>query len=212
MTSSWQLKQRKLQKERWAVSNFGDPNNSLGGWEDHYIIPGGTRECHPDYTAHPIGNPYGFMICAKRKFPNGKGLDSGNTMCPMQVADMNGFHRYSADLYDPRKETQTQMYNPDDYYKRTTPHEEFFHTHDFLTREIHFNSTGIRPIHVGGDRKYLEYAMSYTNSPPSRKYDVTRLHQLYPIWKEEQSHLGRLSQAEIDKFDGVLPSSTMGTM
>lgn len=211
MTSSWLLKNRKLHKDRWAISNFGDPDNALGGWEDHYIIPGGTRECHPDYIAHPIGSPYGFMICAKRKFPNGQGLDAGNTMCPPQIADDNGYHRYSADLYDPKKETQTQMYNPDNYYRRTTPNEEYFHTHDYLSRPIHYNSTGIRPIHVGGDRKYNEYGFSYTTTPPAL-YDVQRLHQAYPIWKDEQSYLGRMTQSQIDSFDRKTPSITMGVL
>lgn len=211
MTSSWLLKNKKLHGDRWAISNFGDPNNALGGWEDHYIIPGGTKECHPDFVAHPIGSPYGFMICARRKFPNGQGLESGNGCPAPQIANLNGYHKYSADLYDPTKQTQSQMYNPYDYYKRTVPDEEYYHRFDYLAREISYDGTGVKPVRTPGPRKYNEYGFSYTSQPPY-KYDIQRLHQAYPIWKEEQQYQNRIPQSQLDNYDKATPSVTMGVL
>lgn len=211
MTSSWLLKNRKLHAQRWGISNFGDPDNALGGWEDHYLIPGGTKECHPDYVAHPIGSPYGFMMCVKRKFPNGQGLDAGPTMCPFQPADNNGMKKFTSDLYDPHKRTQSQMYNPDNYYNRTTPNEEYLHRFDYLARPMWYDGTGVHPIHTPGPRRYNEYGFSYTTLPPY-KYDVQRLQQPYPVWKREQEFQGRIPERQISEFDRTTPSVTMGVL
>lgn len=211
MTSSWLLKNRKLHAKQWAISNFGDPNNAIGGWEDHYIIPGGTKECHPDFMAHPIGDPYGFMICSRRKFANGKGADSGNTMCPVDPADSNGFHKFTADLYNPKLKTQSQMYNPDYYWDRTTPNEEYFHRFDYLSRGTWYNATGLNPMNTPGPRKYNEYGFSYTGLPPY-KYDVTRLHQPFPQWKQQQEYHNRLTKEQIAEIERTTPSVTMGVL
>lgn len=211
MTSSWQLTNRKKMNWAWNISNFGDPDNALGGWEDHYIIDGANRECHPNYEAIPIGNPYGFMVCKKRKVPvstsaasqshgspgGGQGLDV--PIDPIDPSMFNGYNKYSADLYRPWRETQIQITDPYYYYDRTTPNETFLHQRDYLARGIRYDGTGIHPIHTPGPRKYFEYGYSYTPQPPY-KYDVTRLHQTYPIWKNTQIYHG-LPQSSADQLD-----------
>ena len=197
MTSSWSLTQRKKMGSVWDVSNFGDPNNSLGGWEDYYITPGGTHECHPNYEAIPIGNPYGFMICSRRKYENGQGFDTPRD--PIDPSEFNGYHKFSADLYRPWRETEIQITDPYNYYDRTTPNEALLHQTDYLARDIKFNATGVNPVHTPGPRKYHEYGYSYSPNPPY-KYDVNRLHQGYPAWKETQIYHG-LPQKTADRID-----------
>lgn len=214
MTSSLALHKRHQMKDVWSISNFGDPNNSLGGWEDHYIINGAHRECHPNYEAIPIGNPYGFMVCKKIKNKEGKGLDEapwGNGKPPPHASDFNGYHKYSADLYRPWRQTQIQTSDPYDYYDRTMPDEEYYHRNDYVARGIRYDGTGVKVLRTPGDRTYYEYGFSYTKEPPL-KYDITRLHQAYPVWKEEQSYIGA-NQTSLDELDKRYHSyNTMGVM
>jgi hypothetical protein len=183
MSSSWLIKKRKEMDKWWNINNFGTDKNALGGWEDSYIINGAIRECHPNYEAVPIGNPYGFMICRRRKDENGKGLDVPSE--EIHPSEFNGYNKYMADMYRPWRKTQIQTYNPTNYYDRTTPNQEELHLRDYLAREIQFNSTGIKPTHTPGPRKYYEYGYSFTNGPPF-KYDITRLHQGYPSWRKDK--------------------------
>lgn len=208
MTSSWCLVNRRRMQDAWKISNFGDPENALGGWEDHYIIDGANRECHPEFEAVPIGNPYGFMVCRRRKHmapstPNGhKKLRSLDVPAdPIDPSQFNGYHKYSADLYRPWMREQIQITDPYNYYDRTTPNEPLLHQRDYLARDIKYNGTGIHPIRTPGPRKYFEYGDSFTPLPPY-KYDVTQLHQRYPIWKEEQIYHG-LPQQSADYLDRV---------
>lgn len=196
MTSSWLLQQRKKMGV-WNIDNFGNTNNSLGGWEDHYITPGHTHECHPDFEAIPIGNQYGFMVCKKRKHPDGTNLDLPYK--PIDPSIYNGYHKFQADLYAPCGELPRQISNPDYYYNRVIPNEEYFHQNDYIAREVKFNGTGINPIHTPGDRLYNEYGFDYTPLPPY-KYDVQRLHQPYVLWRNEQKFKG-VTDEELDEFD-----------
>ena len=91
---------------------FGFPEDPLGGWESHYISPGGCRSCHPDYVAIPIGSPYGFQVCVKRKGSCGKTLDKPQV--EIDPSEWNGYNKYQADLYRPWRDTEIQMY--DRYY------------------------------------------------------------------------------------------------
>lgn len=213
MSSSYLLKKRREMRDpngelTWSVSKFGDPNNALGGWEDHYITPGHTHECHPDYEAIPIGNPYGFMVCKKKKYPNGKGFDSVHN--PIDPSQFNGYNKYMADLYRPWRETEIQITDPYGYYDRVVPNESMLHQRDYLAREIRYDGIGVNPLRTPGNRKYMEYGFDYTKNPPY-KYDVTQLHQKYPIWKEEQIYRG-VPEKELDDFDTVYhDASTVGT-
>lgn len=208
MTSSWALTKRKEMKDVWAISNFGDDDNALGGWEDHYIVNGAQRECGPNFEAVPIGNPYGFMICRRKKRKDGRGMDVPPVM--IDPSEYNGYHKFSPDLYRPWRKTAIQITNPDNYYDRTTPNEAFLHQRDYLAREIKYNGTGVDPIHTPGPRRYNEYGYSYTNGAPY-KFDVTRLHQPYPIWKTDKIYHG-MPQEKADEIDtNYNQSVTMST-
>lgn len=215
MTSSWLLQQRKKMVDVWNTDNFGNKDSPLGGVEDYYITPGHTHECHPNYTAIPIGNSYGFMICSKKTHPDGSSLD-----LPYKQPDLskyNGFHRFQADLYAPpfdkngNEPLPRQISNPDGYYDRVIPNEKEFHRDDYIARGIKFNGTGINPVHTPSIKgcKYDEYGFDYTPNPPY-KYDVQRLNQPYVLWRNEQKFKG-ISDAELDNFDKEYnKSSTMG--
>lgn len=197
MTSSWLLQKRKEMGNVWGIQNFGDPNNALGGWEDHYITPGHTSECHPNYEAIPIGNPYGFMVCKKRKYKNGR--DMSTVLDPIDPSRFNGYHKYRSDIYRPWREKPIQITDPYKYELRTIPNESYLQRNDYIARPLFYSGTGIQPIHTPGDRKYYEYGYSYNDYPPY-KYDITQLHQRYPVWKEEKKYLG-YSQNKLDKID-----------
>jgi hypothetical protein len=202
MTSSWLLSQRK-KNPAWDVSNFGDTTGSLGGWEDHHIINGAVRECRSGYEAIPIGNPYGFMVCKKQKYENGYGTDVVHN--PIDPSIFNGYNKYSADLYRPWRETAIQITNPDYYYDRTTPNKSYLQQYDYIARGTQYSGDGIKPIHTPGPRKYKEYGYSYSKNPPY-KYDISQLHQKYPIWKETQLYHG-MSQKEADEIDRTFNES-----
>jgi len=224
MTSSWLLSQRKKQKSVWNIDNFSNPGNTLGGWEDHYITPGHTHECHPDYTAIPIGNPYGFMVCKRKTekkvcencgFENdipikGTSVASSNQnrkcLSCQKILDvvsnenlhkLNGYHKFSADLYRPWQKEAIQITDPYSYYSRKTPNEQYLHANDYLSREIVYNSNGIDPIHTPGPRKYREYGFAFTPKIPPRKYDVQQLHQKYPYWEKEMLRNGDMTSGQI---------------
>ena len=200
MTSSWALTQRKRMGNVWS---FGFPESPLGGWEDHYIINGAVRECHPNYETIPIGNKYGFAVCVRRKGESGKTLDLPQTgLKPEDLSSFNGYHRFQADLYRPWRKEAIQLYNPLDYYDRTTPNEKYLHREDYLARDIRYNGAGVEPMRTPGNRKYFEYGYSFAPDPPY-KYDISRLEQPYPIWKNERKHLrGRSGEhGNLDKFD-----------
>lgn len=207
MSSSLMLSKRRQmmtadgKNKLWS---FGDPNNPLGGWEDHYITPGHTHECHPNYKAHPIGNKYGFMVCVKRKDENGRNIDQGSCA---DVSKYNGYHKFSSRLYDVSDPAAPpiQDFNPDSYDQRRMPYEAHFIQRDYVSRPFAYNGTGVRPVHTPGREKnergtgFQEHGFSYTTNPPY-KYDVTRLEQPYPVWKAERLRAG-VSQESLDAFD-----------
>lgn len=207
MTSSWQIAQRKKMANVWKIDNFGDSKNALGGWEDFYITPGHTHECHPSYEAVPIGNPYGFMVCKKKRHPDGTHLDLPYK--PVDPSIYNGYHKFQADMYKPCGELPRQISNPDYYYNRVIPNEDYFHRNDYIARGIKYNGTGINPVRTPGDRKFMEYGFDFTSTPPY-KYDIQRLHQPYNLWRNEQSFKG-VSQSSLDEMDRqYTQSNTMG--
>lgn len=195
MTSSFMLQKRKEMGDVWKIACDDD---GLGGWSNHYITPGHTHECHPNYTSISMGSPYGFTMCVKRKGIGGKYLDVPQSEIDPSV--YNGYNKFQADLYRPWRQTQIQMYNPFNYYDRTTNNEQEFIQNDYIARATKYNSTGIQPIRTPGPRKYAEYGFDFTNTPPPFKYDENQLQQRYPLWKTEQIYMGQ-SQDAMDKFD-----------
>jgi hypothetical protein len=208
MTSSFLLKKRKEMGDVWNIANFSNPSqDSLGGWEDHYIINGACRECGPGFEAVPIGNPYGFMICRRRTDYKGKSFDLPQDI---DYSQFNGYHKFSADLYRPWRKTQIQEYDPYDYYDRVVPNEDYLHSRDYLARDTKYNATGIKPIHTprtNPGEPYREYGFSYTSNLPY-KYSVQQAQQRYPLFKREHIHLG-LPKQEADHYDEVYNVSVL---
>jgi len=174
--------------QTWNIKNFSQPDEPLGGWADSYVTPGGTHECHPDYFAIPIGNPYGFMMCVKRIGDGGRRLDT--PQAEIDPSEWNGYNKYMADLYRPWRKNQIQMYDPYYYHDRRTPHEAQLIQEDYLRLPMEYNSTGVKPIHTPGKppkrTRFFEYGFSET--PPPYKFDVTREEQPYPVWKNTQEY------------------------
>lgn len=205
----------------WDMKNFSDVNDGLGGWSDMYITDGATTECHPDYQAIPIGDPYGFMVCKKRKRPLGRpnglpgqattgtGIEVNIPMTMGPDSDINGYHKFSADLYRPNK-LPIQLQDPYAYNDRIIPDEQYYHRNDYIAREIQYSGDGIKPVHTPGPRRYFEYGYSYTDNPPP-KYDVQRLEQPFPVWRDIQEYHG-VSRETLEKLDrdyqDAIPSST----
>lgn len=181
MTSSVQLKNRKMRPEVWH----------FGPWANHYIVPGGTKECHPDYRAIPIGDPYGFLVCVRKTPQSG---------VPHQSTVKNGIHRYSLTLYEPNKQPR-QMNEPLTPAQRRAPHDAYNISHDYQRLPMKYNATGIEKIRMPHPEQqpYKEYGYSYTNIPPP-KYDITRLEQPYPVFRNEKKYIGYSTQT-LDEFD-----------
>lgn len=205
MTSSLALSKRKEMGQLWM---FGDQDNPLGGWEDHYITPLHTHECHPNYKAIPIGNKYGFGVCVKRKGIGGRYLDQ--VQFPVDPSKYNGYHRYSVNLYDPNETYPVQEWNPQYFSHRRMPLQSEHIRDDVSRLEMKYNGTGIEPVFTPGkvcgeSRGWQDYGYSYTQHSPA-KYDITRLQQAYPVWKkikeynfgeypEERKRLDAIDQA-----------------
>lgn len=191
MTSSLSLLKRRQMGNIWNIDNFSYPGEDpLGGWEDHYVTDGANGECLPSYYAIPIGNPYGFMMCVKRKGDGGKTLDI--IQDPIDASRWNGYHKYSADMYRPWRKTAIQHFDPLYYHDRRTPHEAELIANDHLRLPMKYNATGVSPIHTPGKppekTRFFEYGFSYTDDHPPYKYDITREQQPYPVWKNTQEY------------------------
>jgi hypothetical protein len=216
MTSSFMLQQRMRNKDQWS---FGlNDNMTMKGQDDHYVRPFG--ECHPDFVAHPIGNPNGVKICVRRTDENGKRIGVQAQENEIQKERyMNGYWRGSVNLYDPTLKKPVQKWNPQAYHNRRIPWEQDLLRDDYLKWEVKYNETGLKPTHSPSqlcdtDKPYFQYGYSYTpqedrktgfrvgetlsDSLPEIKYDVTKLHQSYPLWKREQKFVGN---KDVDKLD-----------
>ena len=212
MTSTFLIQKRKENAQTWT---FGDGSLPLGGQEDVNVRPWG--ECHPDFVAHPIEHQLGVKVCVRRNAaherncreaydPNGPNMDSG-------------YFRGSVNLYDPTATVPTQMTNPQYFHDRRIPWEGDLTRADLIHNPIRYNATGIKVMHApleGRDRghPYFQYGGDFTpvesndtgrriatseadNVPPP-KYDVTRAHQPYPMWKEGSEYTSGVSKRRYD--------------
>lgn len=208
MTASLYLKKRKEEIEYWAIPKL--PGNTLGGWEDSYVHT--FSECTPEFYAIPIGHKDGAKVCVRRTAPGqgGQRINDSQVIYDKQKAfeqKMNGYHRAAPNLYNPTLQRPVQKWNPQDFSDRRMPHEQDYLKEDYVKWPIRYNSTGIKELHAPRDGPYkgkmFQYGFSSLNennrglggdwdtySPiPSQppKYDITRLHQAYPVWHHEQS-------------------------
>jgi hypothetical protein len=202
MTSSWNLTQRKKASHSTAYQ-FSHEDSTLGGWEDHYIINGAMRECHPNYKAHPIGDPNGFMVCMKKKDAKTGTRYIDTPEQTFNPLEQNGYHRSKANLYDMSMIEPAELHQAYAYKDRVVPGEKYLQRNDYMTRDIRYNGTGITPMRTPvsdhQNCKWKEYSTSTMTQPPV-KYDINRLEQLYPIWKKEQIYQGA-NPEKMDAFD-----------
>lgn len=215
MTSSFVLKNLAQNPELWTYSLPGSP---LGGMEDRYIRISG--ECHPDFTAVPIGRPTGTKICVRRTEADGRPISSAlRDKSKRDIEQQQGYHRGSVNLYDTTANDPTQEWNPQYYSDRRIPWESDLLRRDYLKWPINFNGTGIKTFRVpqelrDRDNKYFSYGYSFTpeedpytgkrvatswdqNVPPV-KYDLTRLYQPYDTFQRETEYMGHDTRKQLD--------------
>jgi hypothetical protein len=164
MSSSFRLFKRRQEKNLWTIP--GPP-------EHHYIRPFG--ECHPEYTALPIGQPDGVKICS-RTAPEIPYLPK-----PDPERTKNRYYKFSSRLYEPENPKPVQMLNPTAYDDRFGPHRGIYLAKDYYRSEVKYDGIGGYPLPTCTDRARYEYGVSQIADRPS--YDVTRLHQLAPMWE-----------------------------
>ena len=202
MTSSFMIKERMKRPEIWALpyGKFDESESVYHGQDLHYLRPFGN--CHPDFEEIPIGNPYGVKVCVRKNIKKEREFMEN---VKEEQKTLQGYHRGSADLYDVTAEQPRQVSNPQAFCDRRIPNEKFLVKGDYLKWEVKYNTTGLESLHfpqpyLNGNegpqdfRKqgpFYKYAYDMSNTIPPVKYDVTRLHQPYPIWKEEQQVFNR---------------------
>lgn len=215
MTSTFVIKKIQQQRNLWT---YALPGATLGGMEDRYIRSDG--ECHPDFAAVPIGNPTGTKMCVRKTDSCGNSI--GDTMMAksrQNIDETQGYFRGSVDLYDVRAMEPYQQINPDAYSSRHIPWEADLIRRDYLHRPINYGGTGINPTRIphqkfDEDKPYWSYdwtftpvedpltgkriATSPTQNVPPPKYDVTQLHQRYPIAKREAEYVGNPYPVDMD--------------
>jgi hypothetical protein len=153
----------------------------LGGLEDTYVRLVG--DCHPDFTATPIGpSVYGVKICrrrSERESPyDGERIGTSlHQKAKEAIEEGQGYHRVSVNLYDttikePRDTSKYtaragQEWNPQLYSSRRMPYEQDLLRSDYLHWPIRYSGTGIQtlrtPTELGDTGKpYLEYGLSFS--------------------------------------------------
>lgn len=203
MTSTFVLKNINQQKDLWTYAN---PGSTLGGLEDRYIKINGN--CHPDFVSVPIGSVYGAQMCVRKQEPCGQ--DAVRARGEALINKSEGYHRGVLNLYDVRPIVPTQQVNPQYYSDRRTPWDADLVRRDILRRPLRYSGTGINTLrtpHQLEDAKERYWEYSYTFTPkedpetgmrvatkldqtvPVPKYDITKLHQAYPIWKNESAYI-----------------------
>ena len=105
MSSSFRLFKRRQEKNLWTIP---------GPSENHYIRAFG--ECHPEYTALPIGQPDGVKICS-RTAPEIPYLPKPDT-----ERTKNRYYKFSSRLYEPENPKTVQMLKPTASEDRSGPH------------------------------------------------------------------------------------------
>ncbi len=218
MTSSFVIQQLQATGNQAGGWSYSLPGSSLGGMEDSYIKLQGN--CHPDFATVPIGKPTGVKMCVRKPLigANAQGCKSTDRIGdPLHAKAKHlketsqGYHRGSVNLYNPKADFPTQEWNPQYYADRRTPWEQDLLRKDYQRWPMKYSGTGINTLRApaqGRDtnKPYFQYGYSYTpeedydtgmrvgtqldQSRPEYKYDVTRLHQPYTVWKDEQEWVG----------------------
>lgn len=184
--------------------------SSMNGIEDHYVRPQG--ECHPDFVAHPIGRPDGVKLCIRRLTPEKTRIDEPNDKKLLDELHLHtGYRRSSPTLYPILGKDQTiiwpenptQINNPQLFQDRRRPYEQTLIREDYYRLPVKYNATGLNPTKTP-DGPFYDYPLMsrvndlYSNewqprtsgeqnaNIPQYKYDVTRLVQPYPLYKDQK--------------------------
>jgi hypothetical protein len=135
------------------------------------------------------------------------------------IKKSNGYYRGSVRMYDPFAMTPIQEQNPEFYSDRRSPYDADLIRADLPRLGMAYSGTGIKTLRVphqllDANKPYFSYAESFTPiedpetgkrtatrmdqavSPP--KWDINRLHQVYPVWKREGEYLG-VNRNVVDK-------------
>ena len=216
MTSSFTIQNLMNQKQAWTYA--ATPNAPLGGLEDRYIRLNGN--CHPNFVSVPIGNVYGAQMCVRKPDTNATSpacantSEIGDTMFRKSeevIQNSQGYHRGMTNLYDVKQRLPTQQINPQFYSDRRTPYDADLVRRDYLHHQLNYNGTGIKTLRTPHQLEdaaapYWEYdfsflpredpqtgmrtATSWSQTVPPPKWDITKLHQTYPVFKREHEYLG----------------------
>jgi hypothetical protein len=207
MTSSFTLQKINQQKQLWTYANKGA---TLGGLEDRHIRISGN--CHPDFVSVPIGSKYGAQLCVRKTDQCGKEI--GTTLiqnAEQLINESQGYHRGVMNLYDVKPQFPTQQVNPQYLADRRTPWDADLVRRDYSHHPLKYSGTGITTLRTphqleDAAKPYWEY--DYTYSPiedpstgmrtatklnqtvPPAKWDVTKLHQDYPVFLRESEYIG----------------------
>ncbi len=207
MTSSFTITKLNEQKQNWVYASNGA---TLGGLEDRHIRISGN--CHPDFVSVPIGSAQGAQLCVRRT--DQCGAEIGTTLMNQTdrtIEESQGYNRACVNLYDVHQKLPTQQLNPYPYSSRRMPYDADLFRRDYIHAPLNYSGTGIKALRTPAElgdtgHPYLEYAMSFTpqedpatgmrtatswnQNVPVPKYDVTQLHQRWPIQKNETAYMG----------------------
>lgn len=207
MTSSFILGNLLENVNQWS---YQLPGATLGGLEDSYLKINGN--CHPDFITVPIGHPAGTKMCVRKTDAQGRRIgDALHQQSKELIARSNGYWRGSVRMYDVAADTPIQYQNPDAYCNRRMPYDADLVRADLPRQGMAYSGTGIKTLRVPHELKdankpYFSYSQSFTpiedpetgkrvatrmsQAVPPVKWDLNRLHQIYPVWKREGEYLG----------------------
>ena len=196
------------------------PQLYFGSQSDHYIRANG--HCHPDYTAVPIGRVDGPRVCIRRRpqtnvrQTRSEEYESRDDREILPQSSREAailppmYRKYSPTMYDLKAnaytyETRAPSSNPYPSNQMHSPNEKYNIRKDYYRIPIAYDGTGIRKLRTPagtGDEGmvYPEYAYDRQTVPPPR-FDITRLHQPYPLWLKSQQAMGRKGQATTETID-----------
>lgn len=199
-----------------------DGTGPLGGWEDSYITPGHTHECHPDFVATPIGDsPYGFLVCQRKKTPNGhvlehakRGSRVGIHATPHQtnqryrpILEDRGYAlTQSHHVYDAKRKahaSRTDLGGQPRYLPDRRPlHQAHLQGVDYNKDCIRYRGIGIEKIETYPGQ-FSHQENKYYHSAPPPKYDITHTVQPYDLWKREQLRNKHFTDSEMNNIDNA---------
>ena len=160
MSSSYRLKRRKEDAEKW----------DFGPYWSHYVKP--FNECYPGDMAIPIGNEGGVKVCIRREYLERNKPKKDSLLERSKKGEtINGLYK-SYNLYQPDKEFQERPFNP---WPEGGMDRETLIANDYIKSPIRYNTTGFDNMGQISQQEF-PYAWQVTDFPQPINFDVTRLH------------------------------------